>query len=139
MKVLIDTPVWSIVLRKSDKSLKPEEIQIKEHLIELIEDGRVAIIGPIRQEILSGLTNQDMYEILRERLAPFEDIPIQTNDYERAAKFSNTCRKKGVQGSHIDFLICAISFNHNLPIFTLDKDFLNYSKYIEVEVYKLPR
>jgi len=42
------------------------------------------------------------------RLAPFEDIPLRTEHFEKAAEFCNTCRRKGVQGSTIDFLISAV-------------------------------
>ena len=61
-----------------------------------------------------------------------------TEDYETAANCFNICMKKGIQGSHIDFLICAIANNHNLSILTLDKDFSNYSKYIDINLIKIP-
>ena len=41
-------------------------------------------------------------------------------DYALAGQFFNTCRANGVQGSNTDFLICAASVNHDLPILTLD-------------------
>jgi hypothetical protein len=40
-----------------------------------------------------------------------------------AAEFFNTCRTKGVQSSNTDFLICSVSANHEIRIFTVDKDF----------------
>ena len=51
-------------------------------------------------------------------------------DYEKAAEIYNTCRDNGVQGSNTDFLICAVSINHQLPIFSVDGDFLNYQKHL---------
>jgi len=35
------------------------------------------------------------------------------------------------------FLICAVAFNHDLPIFTLDKDFSNFSKHINIKLLKI--
>jgi len=138
MKVLIDTSIWSVALRKKDNKLSSKDKRLKEHLIELIQDTRVIIIGPIRQELLSGISNEDSYNNLKEHLEAFEDISILSSDYEKAAYFFNICMKKGIQGSHTDFLICAIANNHQLPVFTTDKDFFNYNKYIDIEVYQVP-
>jgi hypothetical protein len=58
-------------------------------------------------------------------------------DDEKAAEVFNTCRANGVQGSNTDFLICAVSINHQLPIFSVDNDFLSYQKYLPVLLYSL--
>lgn len=52
MRVLVDTCVWSDALRKVN--FKADDPIVKE-LKELIREGRVQMIGPIRQEILSGI------------------------------------------------------------------------------------
>lgn len=133
MKVLVDTSVWSIALRHRISSKDSE--QIKAQLVALVEDGRVAIIGPIRQELLSGIKSSKQFDLLKKRLEPFRDIPIETEDYEQAAAFFNRCRAKGIQGSHIDFLICAVSSRRELPLFTTDKDFNEYSKHIDLKLF----
>ena len=38
------------------------------------------------------------------------------------------------RGSHIDYLICSVAHNNNFLIFTLDKDFEQYRKYIDIEL-----
>jgi predicted nucleic acid-binding protein len=58
-------------------------------------------------------------------------------DYELAAEFSNKCRKKGVQGSHIDFLICAVANRIDIPIFTNDKDFDRYQNIISIKLFEV--
>ena len=58
-----------------------------------------------------------------------------TEDYERAAELFNLCRAKGVQGSNTDFLICAVAERNNCNLFTTDKDFQLYSKYIPVKLH----
>ena len=58
-------------------------------------------------------------------------------DYEKAAEVFNTCRTNGVQGSNTDFLICAVSINHQLPIFSADNDFLSYQKHLPVTLHLL--
>jgi len=134
MNVLVDTSMWSLTFRRK-KNQNPEELKLTGELIELIREGRTIIIGPIRQELLSGIANKDQYLSLKAKLSAFEDIPIITHDYELAADFFNQCRQKGIQGSHIDFLICAVIHRNNIPIFTTDKDFERYSKHIEIALY----
>ena len=121
---LVDTSVWSLSLRK--KALTVEEEKNVNELKELIHELRVGLIGVIRQELLSGISDEEKFALLKEKLQPFEDLPLTQNDFEKAAEFSNLCRKNGIQGSHIDFLICAVAYNNKLSIFTTDKDFLNY-------------
>jgi len=131
MKVLVDTCVWSQALRH--KNPNPEIIA---QLSDLINDGRVSIIGLIRQEILSGISNAKQFHRLKKVLGSFEDIPLSTQHFEQAAEFSNMCRKKGIQGSTVDFLICAVAHLEGLGIFTTDSDFENYSKFLPVTLVK---
>ena len=135
MKVLVDTPIWSYALRSQNQQYQSEI----ETLTALIRDQRAIIIGPIRQEILSGYSNQHKYLIIRDKLSFFENTPIIGSDYVLAAEFSNKCRKKGIQGSHIDFLICAVANRLETPIFTNDKDFVHYQKVISVKLLKIER
>jgi predicted nucleic acid-binding protein len=128
MKVLADTPVWSLALRRKE----PGDVARK--LTVLIQSSMVVMIGPIRQEILSGIPDIDVFEKLKDNLSHFDDLPIITEDYETAAAFFNTCRKHGIQGSHIDFLICAVAHNNGLLIFTTDRDFVGYEKYIPIDL-----
>lgn len=91
MNVLVDTSIWSLALRRST-SLAPEVIELQK----LIEVGRVEIIGPIRQEILSGVKTEEQFDKLQKQLQAFHDILITTAEYELAAKYFNLCRKQGV-------------------------------------------
>jgi predicted nucleic acid-binding protein len=129
MKVLVDTCVWSVVLRH--KNPHPE---LTNRLKELIADGRVAIIGPIRQELLAGISDKKQFDQLERLLSGFEDIPLRTEHFIKAAKFANLCRNKGVQGSTIDFLICSAAYLENLVIFTTDNDFQNCKEHLPIKI-----
>jgi len=131
-RVLVDTSVWSLALRK--KEWTKEEQRVVDHLSKLIRNLNVVLIGPIRQEILSGISTKEKFDLLKEKLSIFEDHAIDTHDYELAAEFYNECRHHGIQGSHIDYLLCAFAVNHDLTIFTLDKDFQNYKKYLNIQL-----
>ena len=102
----------------------------------LIKEVRVQLIGPIRQELLSGIKSTNQFETLRNYLGAFPDYIIRSNDFEKAAEIFNSCRNKGIQGSNTDFLICAISYNNNWPIFTIDKDFSLFQKIVPIKLYK---
>ena len=132
MKIIVDTSVWSLALRRKKKQ-SLQEIKILESLI---DNQRVCMLGPIRQEILSGIKDNKQFEQLRDILSAFDDFPITTKDYEKASEFYNICRSKGVQGSNTDFLICAVSSINRFPIFSSDKDFEIYSKHIPIILMK---
>ena len=133
-RVLVDTSVWSLALRKKDRT--EEEQKIVSHLSKLIHNLNVVLIGPIRQEILSGISTRERFEVLKEKLSIFEDHTIYTHDYELAAEYFNECRKNGIQGSHIDYLICSIAANNDMSIFTMGNDFQFYKKYIRIKLEK---
>ncbi|MEW5815767.1 MAG: PIN domain-containing protein [Spirochaetota bacterium] len=136
MKVLVDTSIWSLALRRPAENLNSEEKALLSDFTTLIEELRVVLIGPIRQEILSGISDEMQFLQLKEKLQAFDDLPITSQDYELAAEFYNTCRKKGIQGSHVDFLICAVAHRNKLLISTTDQDFICYSKYIDLNFHK---
>lgn len=133
MRVLVDTSVWSEALRRNKK---PESERVKE-LRCLILEHRVEIIGPIRQEILSGLREESQFERLEKQIAAFPDILLETTDFSMAAKFYNACRTQGVQGSNTDFLICAVAVRRDLSIFTSDKDFNHFEKQLPIVLHRI--
>ena len=136
MKVLVDTSVWSLALRRhKNATLSPEQQNVVSALADLMRDGRAVMMGAIRQELLSGIKTQAGFDALKSSLTAFEDVPLTMADYEKAAEVFNTCRANGVQGSNTDFLISAVSINHQLPIFSVDNDFLNYQKYLPIVNY----
>jgi len=131
LKVIVDTCVWSLALRRRNLAASP----VAQELERLIKEFRVQMIGPIRQEILSGIRSKTQFNSLKDRLSNFPDAPVITEDYERAAEFFILCRAKCVQGSNTDFLICAVAERSNCTLFTTDKDFQLFSKYIPVKLH----
>ena len=132
MKVLVDTSVWSLALRRSAKAANVETDELKK----LIQNQSVVMLGSIRQELLSGIRELAQYEHLRERLSAFSNQILNDNCYELAAKMFNDCRAKGVQGSNTDFLICAAAQLNQLAIYTTDQDFMRYQKILGISLYQ---
>lgn len=129
--VLVDTCIWSLALRGKT----PRDIAVSNELARLIYLERAKIIAPIRQELLSGYSDIKQYNKLKNKLMYFPNEPVTDEDYLSAAKFSNLCRTQGIQGSHIDFLICAVANRLKMSIYTYDKDFKFYSRLIPIELY----
>ena len=73
---------------------------------------------------------------MRDHLSSFEDVPLRTEHFEKAAELCNLCRKKGVQRSTIDFLLCSVALLEKLVIFTIDTDFESYKKHLPIDLIK---
>jgi predicted nucleic acid-binding protein len=130
MKVLVDTSVWSLALRRR----APAHPAVDE-LRRLIAQGRAAIVGPVRQELLCGIRDGAVFERLRDHLRAFPDEPITSADYERAADCFNRCRAKGIQGSNTDFLLCAVAERSRFPILTTDDDFVKFGRVLKLRLH----
>jgi hypothetical protein len=132
MKVIVDTGVWSLALRRE----RPDASEPVKELQNLIQDHRVEMMGPIRQEILSGIRSKSQFKALQNHLKSFPDLPILTEDYVSAARYFNLCRSKGIQGSNTDFLICAVAVRNKFSIYTTDRDFERYSKHLPITLHQ---
>lgn len=135
MRVLPDTPVWSAAFRRGENVVG----SYRDEMLKLLNQGLVEIIGPIRQEVLSGIRDRSKYGIVRDRLRTFPDLEIATGDYEEAAAHYNRCRSDGIQGSFTDYLICAVAVRYELEIFTDDRDFLRYKTVLPIRLYRIQR
>jgi hypothetical protein len=129
--VLVDTSVWSLALRRRADAETPTVNELRT----LVDQGRVAMIGPIRQELLSGIRTLESFERLRDHLRPYPDEVLESADFERAAEHFNTCRAHGVQGSNTDFLICAVAERRTLPILTTDIDFTRFAELLPITLH----
>jgi predicted nucleic acid-binding protein len=130
MSVLVDTPIWSMFFRREGARNRERGM-----LRDLVEQRQARIIGSIRQEILSGMRSPEQFARVRDGLRAFPDIPVNETDFERAAEFYNHCRLRGVQGSNTDFLICAVAELNELKIFTTDRDFERFAKFLPIELF----
>ncbi|MBD2493105.1 PIN domain-containing protein [Nostoc sp. FACHB-280] len=129
MSVIVDTSVWSLALRRRTPPDSSRAIAILQNLI---TDDQVAMLGAIRQEILSGIRNFEQFTRLRDYLRALRDLELIAEDYELAAEFFNTCRSNGIQGSNTDFLICAVAHRRSYSILTTDNDFYTFRTHIPI-------
>lgn len=133
MRILVDSCVWSAVLRRGSLASDPVRIE----MVRLIEEGCVELIGPVRQEVLSGVRTESQFDSLREALDLFPEIEIRSEDYVEAARLYNLCRSKGIQGSGTDFVLCAVAIREEVPVFTVDGDFERYAQVFPLPLHKV--
>ena len=131
MNIIIDTSVWSLALRRRRTSPSAETRE----LAELVREGRAAMLGSVRQELLSGVRADQQFETLRDHLRAFPDVPLEAEDYEEAASFFNKCRARGIQGSNTDYLICAAAARRGFGILTTDTDYAHFARVLPIELH----
>jgi predicted nucleic acid-binding protein len=135
MRVVVDTTIWSLALRRSPERLSHREVVLVDEWDQLVREGRTVLLGVVRQEVLSGVARQRQFELLREMLGTFDDEPVTSADHEQAADCFNRCRSKGVQGSVVDLLICAVALRRGMTVFTRDADFDRYAKLLRFKLH----
>ncbi|MCF7674501.1 MAG: PIN domain-containing protein [Akkermansiaceae bacterium] len=131
MKVIVDTSVWSLAFRRKAVVKTAEVVD----LVRVVEEGLVVLLGPVRQEVLSGIKHREQFDRLRERLAAFPDLELKTRDFETAAELCNLWIAKGVQASHTDFLIAAAAIIRGYAVLSADQDFMNIARIVPVRTY----
>lgn len=138
MNVLVDTSIWSLALRHRHHGLAASDHVLIRALGDLVGYGRAQLIGPVRQEVLSGIREQTQFVRLREALRLYEETTLITNDFEEAARMSNECRRRGITGSPVDFLLCAVAERQHWQIFTTDRDFDHYRRILGLTLFSVP-
>lgn len=121
MNIVVDTSVWSLVLRRG--VVDEQDVHVRAFRA-CIDDGHeLVLLGPILQELLDGLRSERQFSRLLSVLRPVRLAPIHRDTYVLAARMRNRCRKKGVQAGPTDFLIAAACVESGYPLLTADRDF----------------
>ena len=137
MMVLVDTPVWSLALRRRVVDLSESELRITAGLNQLVRMGWVQLLGTTRQEVLSGIREETQFQRIRVHLRSFEDVLVVADDYEEAARMSNRCKRSGIASSAADMLICAVSARRHWQILSTDRDFVHYGRVLDLRLHSL--
>ena len=131
--VLVDTPIWSLALRRNANFENDAPIRVA--LAELIQRDEAKLAGVVRQELLSGVRDRSQFAKLRDHLRRFPDIPLTAEDYEAAAEASNRLRSSGIASSPADAFLCALGISRNWSVFTTDGDFVRYAAVLPLKIY----
>jgi len=138
MSVLVDTPIWSLALRRRAVDLSPGERRLTQALYDLVRQRSVQLLGATRQEALSGIREESQLRRIRDHLRGFPDVALDSGDYEEAARISNRCRQRGIADSTVDMLLCSVALRHSWEIFTTDRDFIHYARVVSIRMFTAP-
>ena len=128
---MIDTSIWVDYFNKKNCS---QYIFIDS----LIDTNKVITLPVIMQEILQGISDDAVYNLIMKTLLDFK---IPRIDYIhaaiQAASLFRNLRKKGISiRKPNDCLIAAICLENNFAILHNDKDFDNIAKHTSLKIYK---
>jgi predicted nucleic acid-binding protein len=84
--------------------------------------------------LLAGIREEEKFVTLRNYLGAIDEPGIEIADYEEAAHIHNLCRARGIAGSAIDFLICAVA-RREWHIFTTDRGFERYRRVLGLRFF----
>jgi len=131
MKVLVDTSVWSLALRRSP----PSDAAHAGFLERSLDRGDLVVTtGLIIQELLQGFRGPSAKKRIIRDFSLLPLISPDVEDHIEAADLRNLCRRKGVQIGTIDALIARLCIRHELSLLTADGDFENMSRYCALDV-----
>jgi predicted nucleic acid-binding protein len=134
--ILVDTPVWSLALRRRAGSLSPADGAVVAEWRSLVEAGTVVLAGPVRQEVLTGIRDASAFERLRGTLEAFEELTLSREDFEEAARAMNRCLGIGVAATSVDALLAAAASRRGHALFTLDRDLERLARVLPLRLHQ---
>lgn len=132
MNLVVDTSVWSLVLRRP--RVDEDDPHVRAFRRHLESGDGMFLIGNILQELLDGLRSVKQFDRLLALLDPYPLLALDRQIYVVAARLQSVCRSKGVNAGSIDFLIAAVCCQHGFPLLTADKDFSRIAVYCDLMV-----
>jgi predicted nucleic acid-binding protein len=114
--VLIDTCVWASMFSKPGSN---------EHRVveQLIEEGRIVLIGPVLTEVLYGFRRQEQADWAASRLRNLGWIDVEWEDWREAAAIGRRLAAAGHRLPQTDLVIAAVARRHDLSIYSTDPHF----------------
>lgn len=120
MRVLVDTSVWSLALRRGGPAEDPAVVRLQEFL----DSGEDLFLSSlILQEILQAFRSEAMASRVASHLEPFPLLPAVAEISLAAASLYKLCKEKGLGASTIDCHIAASAIENGCQLLTTDRDF----------------
>lgn len=120
MRVLVDTSVWSLALRRD----RHEDNRSVDFLADALQrEGSIFTTGLILQELLQGFNGPKARAQILDRFTPLPLIVPQREDHISAAELRNECRRRGLPIGTIDALLTQLCIRHDLVMLSTDGDF----------------
>ena len=135
LRVVVDSSVWVDFFNKKN-SVQIEHLKLL--LRKNIEYSTVVIFPIIMQEILEGIENDKLFEVVKDNLYGLDFLPYEPFTFAvKSAGLYRKLRKKGITVRKAnDCLKASLCIEYNLPLFHNEKDFDNIAKYTSLKIYK---
>lgn len=114
--VLVDACIWASFFSKPGS---PEKLAVDE----LLDDNRVALVGPIVTEVLLGFRRQDQADWVASRLRMAHYIEAGWDDWRAAAALGRDLAAKGHRLPLTDLVLAAVALRCQAWVYTTDPHF----------------
>lgn len=133
MVILVDSSVWIDFLRSKSSAHEA-------HLRDLLAvPDVVRVPGLVVQEVLQGIREEAMFEVVRARLCNFPIVHADTETYVMAARMYQTLARRGIAIPPGDITIAALSIQYQWPLYTLDhRHFVRIAHHSPLRLYEPP-
>ena len=134
MVILVDSSVWIDFLQSPGS-------EHQGHLSELIRmPDVVAVPGPVVQEVLQGIREEESFRLVRERLCQFPVVHPDTDTYVMAAQLYRKLARKGGVVPPGDVTVAALVIQHACELYTLDlRHFEPICRYSGLRLHRIAR
>ena len=132
---VVDSSVWvDFFNNKSSSQIE----KVKSLIPTTAAKGYIYVFPVIMQEVLQGIQDDKLYQIVEENLFGFKLIDYNAYEFAlKSAELFRMLRKKGLTIRKAnDCLIAAICVENNFTIIHNDKDFDHIAKYTKLKIYK---
>ena len=134
MRVLVDTSVWSLALRKKGPADHPS-VRALSSLLLAGED--VFLVGVVLQEVLQAFRSERPFQTIATHLEPFALLPLERSDFVAAASLHRRCAGKGLTTSTVDCQIATAAIRHNCRLLSADDDFKRIARVSDLKLFEL--
>jgi predicted nucleic acid-binding protein len=114
--VIVDTCMWVTFFKRSQS---PAKLAI----VRLLKRNRVALIGPIVHEILSGFRRDAEADWIASKLSGIGLIPLSFDDWLASARLSRQLASHGQRIPQTDLAIAAAALRHGHEVYSTDPHF----------------
>lgn len=114
--VLVDTCIWIPFFNR------PQSRE-KQALDELLDDDRVALVGPIVTEILLGFRRDEQADWVAAELRGIHHVALSWDDWRAAAQLGRALRAGGHVLPQTDLVIAAVALKNDWRVWTTDPHF----------------
>ena len=126
--IVVDTSVWVTYFRGTER-------EILDHLQVLLDDDRVALVIPVKIEILGGASLGDLAR-LRRVLTALPTLFPTADTWTRIERWIEPAVRKGERFGAADLLVAALAAEHDMTLWSLDRDFERMEKLGLVRLHK---